>query len=290
MPRIDVEVRDDTLKIGPRFSVSFMRHAADPRRRPHLPAAAGPRPLPDPARPGLRATACRRAGASAAACSSRCTSARRCGCASRGGWPPDALKVGVGKVYAITGKPWSETLDGADPELPRRAPSSRGWTASTPARARSASSSRCRSAWATRSRARSPARSASAASSSWLRAQAGPVPGAAAEACTTALGAEAVDAACRRPRPADGDVRQARGRSRAARDGPRRGRPDGAEALPGPVRRRRVGHRRVRPLLRPHRQQRDVAGHHRRAPPPSPVTRRVHGRTATRGSRSTTST
>ncbi len=32
----------------------------------------------------------------------------------RAGWPPVALKVGVGKVNAISGKSWSEALDGGD--------------------------------------------------------------------------------------------------------------------------------------------------------------------------------
>lgn len=31
-----------------------------------------------------------------------------------GAWPPVALKVGVGGINAISGKPWTETLDGAD--------------------------------------------------------------------------------------------------------------------------------------------------------------------------------
>ncbi|MEJ7783755.1 MAG: hypothetical protein WKF96_03055 [Solirubrobacteraceae bacterium] len=31
-----------------------------------------------------------------------------------GGWPPVALKVGIGKVNAVSGKAWDETLDGRD--------------------------------------------------------------------------------------------------------------------------------------------------------------------------------
>ena len=54
-------------------------------------------------------------GASTAGSSSRCGSARRSGCSSAGiHWRPNALKVAVGKVNAVSGQPWSERLKPED--------------------------------------------------------------------------------------------------------------------------------------------------------------------------------
>lgn len=75
-----------------------------------------------------------------------------------------ALQVGVGKVCAVSGRPWSSLL-AQDPQNYVVLPASAGSTASTPGRARSASSWPCRWGSAPRSRARSPARRCGAACS-----------------------------------------------------------------------------------------------------------------------------
>lgn len=82
-----------------------------------------------------------------------------------GSTEPAALQVGVGKVCAVSGKPWSDRLS-RRPQNYVVLPASPGWTASTRARARCASSWRSRWGWARPSRARSPARRSGAASSS----------------------------------------------------------------------------------------------------------------------------
>ena len=70
---------------------------------------------------------------------------------------PAALQVGTGKVCAVSGLPWIDRLVG-DPQNYLRCPISRGWTASTPGTASSASSSPYRSVRARPSKDRSPAR------------------------------------------------------------------------------------------------------------------------------------
>ena len=173
------------------------------------------------------------------------------------GTAPNAVKVAIGKVNAISGEPYHQRLDDDYVVVPPQ-PWLDGINAGD---GFISSSSRCRSAWATPSRARSPAPSATAGCRS---------------------------SASRPSRAASRSSRRAprTGRSRP-RSLPRRRRPRWACApaagcardLSRPARRRHLGPGQLRPRVRAHRQQPTVPRDHRRAGPADPGRRtRVHER------------
>ena len=299
MPRIDVEVRDDTLKIGPRFSVSFMRTLRIPAEVARITHC---RPRSAPSRSiGSSADFRRPCAARVARAGRRLHPAlpARSPLAQLPGarlGHPVAVRVGIGKVDALAGEPLATLRSDAGS---RRTISSRrsspGWMASTRAKT------------AIRQFVAMPLGQGYTVEAQVTGEEVfggiqlvsfEPKPDRFPEPpprCTRT----ARRSSTRSPPPRPQSGGRARHRrvgvdaapARRHRDGPRRGRSHGAEALPGPVRRRRVGHRRVRPLLRPHRQQRDRGGRSpasrcRRHPSRPTPTRR----TATRGSASTTST
>jgi hypothetical protein len=111
MPRIDVEVRDDTLKIGPRFSVSFMRtlRIPDDGRTYPLPAGLGRFPVAriQDHRDRVPAQWREHGGVMIPMYQREALWMRFDGAYHK----PNAVKVGVGKVDALTGKPFTMQLD-----------------------------------------------------------------------------------------------------------------------------------------------------------------------------------
>lgn len=112
MPRLDVEVRDDTLKIGPRFSVSFIRtlRIPDDGRAYPLPAGLGRFPVARIQDHRDRVLAEWRAHGGVMIPMYQ----REALWLHFGGThhKPNAVKVGVGKVDALTGRPFTMELDG----------------------------------------------------------------------------------------------------------------------------------------------------------------------------------
>ena len=111
MPRIDVEVRDDTLKIGPRFSVSFMRtlRIPDDGRTYPLPAGLGRFPVAriQDHRDRVPEQWREHGGVMIPMYQREALWMRFDGAYHK----PNAVKVGVGKVDALTGKPFTMVLD-----------------------------------------------------------------------------------------------------------------------------------------------------------------------------------
>jgi hypothetical protein len=111
MPRLDVEVRNDSLHIGERFSVSFVRtlRIPDDGRTYPLPAGLGRFPVARVQDHRDRVPAeWREHGGVMIPMYQREAMWLHFGGVH---WRPNAVKVGVGKVDALTGKPFSMTLD-----------------------------------------------------------------------------------------------------------------------------------------------------------------------------------
>jgi hypothetical protein len=113
MPRLDVEVRDDTLKIGPRFSVSFIRtlRIPDDGRTYPLPAGLGRFPVAriQDHRDRVPAEWREHGGVMIPMYQREAMWLRFGGDHHK----PNAVKVGVGKVDALTGEPFTMELDAA---------------------------------------------------------------------------------------------------------------------------------------------------------------------------------
>ena len=160
---LDVTIHADRVQIGRHFSVSFERtlRIPDDGRDYPLPPSLGQFPVRRVADyadrvPGGVARARRRVPAHVPARGDVAELPRRALAAERGQGRRRQGQRALGRARTTSGS------SGDARGLRGRARRSRGWTASTPATASSASSWRCRSAWATPSRARSPARSATA--------------------------------------------------------------------------------------------------------------------------------
>src|SRR5688572_30194665 len=114
MPRLDVEVRNDTLTIAPRFSVSFVRtlRIPDDGRTYPLPAGSGHFPIArmQDHRGRVPAEWREHGGVMIPMYQREAMWLHFGGVHHR----PNAVKVGVGKVDALTGTPFTMTLDGEE--------------------------------------------------------------------------------------------------------------------------------------------------------------------------------